>query len=198
LSIEPAFNCFLETLAPFFPGPFDVAEENLQARIRGLLLMAFSNKNGYLVLTTSNKSEAAVGYATLYGDMAGGFAPLKDIFKTEVYLLAKYRNSLSAVIPERVISRPPTAELALDQKDSDSLPDYPSLDAIISLYMEQNLSEKAIVQRGFDKAIVQKVLRLIKRAEYKRRQSAPGPKVSMRAFGKDWRLPITSGNSGTQ
>lgn len=194
LSIEPAFKTLLQTMAPFFPDePFGVAEENIQARIRALLLMAFSNKNGYLVLSTSNKSETAVGYTTLYGDMAGGFSVLKDVLKTQVYELANYRNSQSPIIPERVLNRPPTAELAANQKDSDSLPDYPTLDAIISLHLEQNLDDKALILKGFNKNIVNQVLRLIKRSQYKRYQSAPGVKISARALGKDWRFPITSG-----
>lgn len=193
LSIEPAFNTLLDMLTPSFAGlPADSTEENIQARIRGLLLMALSNKTGYMVLTTSNKSETAVGYATLYGDMAGGFSVLKDVLKTQVYALANYRNRLSTVIPERVISRPPTAELAANQLDQDSLPDYAILDAIITLHMERNLDCQAIIQKGFAEDEVNKVLRLIKRNEYKRRQAAPGIKISARAFGKDWRYPITS------
>ena len=194
LPIEPAFNTLLETLAPSFVdySP-DSTEENIQARIRGLLLMALSNKTGHMVLTTSNKSETAVGYATLYGDMAGGFSVLKDVLKTQVYALAHYRNTLSKVIPERVISRAPSAELAENQTDQDSLPEYAILDAIITLYMEQNLDAQAIIHKGFEANDVIKVLQLIKRNEYKRRQAAPGIKISSRAFGKDWRLPITSG-----
>lgn len=196
LSIEPAFAALLETLSPIFKDkPWDATEENLQARIRGLLLMALSNKSGDMVLTTSNKSETAVGYATLYGDMAGGFAPLKDVLKTEVYALSRYRNSLSPVIPERVITRAPSAELKPNQTDQDSLPDYDTLDKIIALHLEQNLDEKALVLEGFDATIVKKILMLIKRNEYKRQQSAPGPKISQRAFGLDWRMPITSGAS---
>ena len=192
LSIEPAFNTFLDMLAPSFAGlPTDSTEENIQARIRGLLLMALSNKTGYMVLTTSNKSETAVGYATLYGDMAGGFSVLKDLLKTQVYQLARYRNRISEVIPEQVITRPPSAELAENQLDQDSLPEYAILDAIISLRMEQNLDSEAIIHRGFAPEDVYKVLRLIKRNEYKRRQAAPGIKISSRAFGRDWRYPIT-------
>lgn len=194
ISIEPAYKSFLESIDPYFKDrPKDTTEENIQARIRGTLLMAFSNKEGHLLLTTSNKSESAVGYATLYGDMAGGFAVLKDVLKTEVYALARYRNSISPVIPERAIQRAPSAELADNQRDQDSLPDYPTLDAIIQKHMEENLDVEAIVTEGFDRDVVCKVLRLIKNAEHKRRQTAPGPKISVRAFGKDWRFPITNG-----
>ena len=194
ISIEPAFNSLLESLAPSFKGlATDTTEENLQARIRGILLMALSNKTGKMVLTTSNKSETAVGYATLYGDMAGGFAVLKDVLKTQVYALAHYRNSLSPVIPERVISRPPSAELAENQTDQDSLPEYVILDAIIKAYMEDNLAAADLIQQGFNSDEVNKTIRLIKRNEYKRRQAAPGVKISPRAFGRDWRCPITSG-----
>lgn len=194
LSIEPAFNSLLETLAPSFKGlAADTTEENLQARIRGMLLMALSNKTGSMVLTTSNKSETAVGYATLYGDMAGGFAVLKDVLKTQVYALAHYRNRITPVIPERVISRAPSAELAENQTDQDSLPDYAILDAIIKAYMEDNLAAADLIEQGFRADEVNKVIRLIKRNEYKRRQAAPGVKISPRAFGRDWRCPITSG-----
>jgi len=194
LSIEPAFNALLTTLAPSFAGlPVDTTEENLQARIRGMLLMALSNKTGNMVLTTSNKSETAVGYATLYGDMAGGFAVLKDVLKTQVYALARFRNNLSAVIPERVLTRPPSAELAPNQTDQDSLPDYAILDAIITCYMEQNLSADEIIEHGYPPASVHHVLKLIKRNEYKRRQAPPGIKISPCAFGRDWRYPMTSG-----
>ncbi|WP_133128203.1 NAD+ synthase [Legionella nagasakiensis] len=194
LSIEPAFNTLLTTLASSFIGlPPDVTEENIQARIRGLLLMALSNKTGKMVVTTSNKSEAAVGYATLYGDMVGGFSILKDVLKTQVYALARYRNSISPVIPERVLTRPPSAELAENQTDQDTLPDYEILDGIITYYMEYNLSAEEISARGYPLDMVQHVLKLITRNEYKRRQSAPGIKISSCAFGRDWRYPITSG-----
>lgn len=194
IPIEPAFTTLLTSLSPFLEGkPVDTTEENIQARIRGLLLMAVSNKTGAMVLTTSNKSETAVGYSTLYGDMAGGFAPLKDVLKTEVYALARYRNSLSEAIPERVISRPPSAELAPNQRDQDSLPDYSILDAIIRLRMEQNLSAQHIIEQGFEAETVYRVLRLLQGSEYKRRQAAPGIKISARAFGRDWRFPISSG-----
>ncbi len=196
LSIEPAFKSINATLEPVFEGfAPDVTEENIQARIRGLLLMAMSNKTGKMVLTTSNKSETAVGYATLYGDMAGGFAVLKDVLKTQVYELARYRNSLSAVIPERVLTRAPSAELRDNQTDQDSLPDYAVLDAILVAYMEDNLSPNEIIQQGFNPEIVSKIIRLIKHNEYKRRQAAPGIKISLTAFGKDWRYPITNGFS---
>lgn len=193
LSIEPIYKTILSTLEPVFKGLApDTTEENLQARIRGMLLMALSNKTGKMVLTTSNKSETAVGYATLYGDMAGGFSVLKDVLKTQVYALAKFRNSLSDIIPERVITRAPSAELKANQTDQDSLPDYSILDAIIVDYMENNLSAAEIIQRGFNPEEVSKVIKLIKRNEYKRRQAAPGIKISPMAFGKDWRYPITN------
>jgi NAD+ synthase (glutamine-hydrolysing) len=193
LSIEPAFNSFLDTLEPLFKGQeVDATEENLQARIRCVLLMALSNKTGYLVLNTSNKSETAVGYTTLYGDMSGGFSVLKDVLKTQVYALARYRNRLTFIIPQRVITRPPSAELAENQTDQDSLPDYATLDAIIKGYMESNLDAKDLSEKGYPVAVVEKVIRLIRRNEYKRRQAAPGVKISPRAFGRDWRCPITS------
>jgi NAD+ synthase (glutamine-hydrolysing) len=170
----------------------DATEENIQARVRGTLLMALSNKTGRLVLTTGNKSEMAVGYCTLYGDMAGGFAVIKDIPKTLVYKLCAYRNSLSPVIPERILTRPPSAELRPDQTDQDSLPPYELLDAIVEGYMEQNQSIASLIERGFDEASVRKITRLIKLNEYKRRQAPPGVRVTTRAFGRDWRYPITS------
>jgi len=194
LPIEPAFKTLLTTLSDAFAGqPADATEENMQARIRGLLLMALSNKTGYMLLTTSNKSETAVGYSTLYGDMAGGFAVLKDVLKTRVYELARYRNGLSPVIPERVLTRAPSAELAANQTDQDSLPDYALLDRIIKAHMENNLGAAALIKQGLPADAVYQVLTLIKRNEYKRRQAAPGVKISDRAFGKDWRYPITSG-----
>lgn len=196
LAIEPLLHTFLDTLAPVFQGmPADVTEENLQARIRGTLLMAMSNKSGKMLLSTSNKSESAVGYATLYGDMAGGFSVLKDVLKTQVYALARYRNSLAAIIPERVLTRAPSAELAANQKDQDSLPDYVILDGIIHGYMVNNRSAADLIQEGFEAETVYTTIRRISRNEYKRRQSAPGIKISTRAFGKDWRYPITSGMS---
>jgi NAD+ synthase (glutamine-hydrolysing) len=194
LSIEPMFEATLGVLAEVFAGfPPDTTEENIQARCRGVLLMAISNKTGKMVLTTGNKSEMAVGYATLYGDMAGGFAPLKDCSKTLVYQLANYRNGLSPVIPGRVLTRAPTAELRDDQKDSDSLPPYDVLDAILEAFIEKDFSVDQIVGIGFDRATVVRVLQMVKRAEYKRRQAPPGVRVSSRAFGRDWRYPITSG-----
>lgn len=194
LPIELAFNAMIETLTPEFKDKSpDITEENLQARIRGMLLMAMSNKTGKMVLTTSNKSETAVGYATLYGDMCGGFAPLKDVLKTEVYALANYRNSISPVIPERVITRAPSAELKPNQTDQDSLPEYSELDAIITGYMVNDLSPQELIQQGFNPDVVSKVIHLIKRNEYKRRQAAPGVKISPIAFCKDWRYPLTNG-----
>ena len=183
------------TLAPVFAGlGRDTTEENLQARCRGTLLMAISNKKGYLVLTTGNKSEVAVGYCTLYGDMAGGFDVLKDVPKTLVFRLCAYRNSLAGeVIPQRVIDRPPSAELAPDQKDEDSLAPYPVLDEILRLYVEEDLSADAIVARGFAADTVRRILRLVDLNEYKRRQAAVGPRITQRGFGRDRRYPITSG-----
>jgi NAD+ synthase (glutamine-hydrolysing) len=198
LSIEPAFKALSTTLDPIFHNlPPDTTEENIQARIRGVLLMAFSNKTGNMVLTTSNKSESAVGYATLYGDMCGGFGILKDVLKTQVYELAHYRNSRSKIIPERVLTRAPSAELRSNQTDQDSLPEYAILDAIIIDYMEHNLSPSELIQKGFNSEVVYKVINLIKKSEYKRRQSAPGIKISSMAFGKNWRYPITNGFTGT-
>jgi len=194
ISIEGMFEAALGALKPVFTGRApDTTEENIQARCRGLLLMAISNKTGRMVLTTGNKSEMAVGYATLYGDMAGGFAPIKDCSKMLVYRLANYRNSIAPVIPPRVIERAPSAELRPDQKDSDSLPPYEVLDAILELFIEDNLSVDEISARGFDRATVGRVLEMVKRNEYKRRQAPPGVRISDRAFGRDWRYPITSG-----
>ncbi len=173
--------------------PSDTTEENIQARIRGTLLMALSNKTGRLVLTTGNKSEMAVGYCTLYGDMAGGFAVIKDIAKTLVYKLCRYRNAVTPVIPERILTRAPSAELRPDQTDQDSLPPYEVLDAILERYMEHNQSSAEIIAAGFDSAAVQKITRLIQINEYKRRQAPPGVRITARAFGRDWRYPITSG-----
>ncbi|HEX4895025.1 MAG TPA: NAD+ synthase [Solimonas sp.] len=193
LPIEPAFEAFSATLAETFAGrKTDLTEENLQSRSRGVLLMALSNKFGHVVLTTGNKSEMAVGYATLYGDMCGGFAPIKDVYKTLVYELCRYRNTLSAVIPERVITRPPSAELRPDQKDSDSLPPYEVLDPLLELYVENQLSIPEIVARGFDEATVKRVAALVRRSEYKRRQAPPGPKITRCAFGRERRYPITA------
>ena len=192
LDIQPAFDAYLATLSKQFEGLLpDATEENIQARIRGNLLMALSNKTGSLVLTTGNKSEMTVGYCTLYGDMAGGFAVLKDVSKTWVYRLSNYRNSLSRVIPERIITRPPSAELKPDQTDQDNLPPYDVLDAIMECYVEQNLPIAEIVSMGYSNADVQRVVRLIRINEYKRRQSPVGVRITDRGFGKDWRYPIT-------
>lgn len=193
ISIEPSFSCFLDSLAPEFAGlPTDQTEENIQARCRGVILMALSNKSGKMVLTTGNKSEMAVGYATLYGDMAGGFAVLKDVPKTLVYRLAQYRNSLENVIPQEVIDRPPSAELALNQKDEDSLPPYSILDAILEMYVEQDRSPEEIVAAGYKMDVVGRIIYLVDRNEYKRRQAPPGPRITLRAFGRERRYPITS------
>jgi NAD+ synthase (glutamine-hydrolysing) len=193
LPIESVFSSFRDALSAEFRGlPEDATEENIQARIRGTLLMALSNKCGSIVLTTGNKSEMAVGYATLYGDMAGGFAVLKDISKTLIYRLCHYRNALGRVIPERIITRAPSAELRPDQVDQDSLPPYDALDGILEAYVEQDKSPAEIVALGFMPADVRKVVRLIKINEYKRRQAAVGIRVTPRGFGKDWRYPITS------
>jgi len=194
IPIEPAFNAFLEMLQDEFAGlPMDTTEENIQARCRGIILMAISNKKGRILLTTGNKSEMSVGYATLYGDMAGGFAPIKDVPKLLVYRLAEYRNRQQAVIPRRVIERPPSAELAPDQKDSDSLPPYEILDQILARYVEQDQSVAEIVAAGFQRSVVEWVTRLVDRNEYKRRQAPPGVKITQRAFGRDRRYPLTSG-----
>jgi len=194
IPIAPIYEATVGQLATVFEGrEEDVTEENIQARCRGLLLMAISNKTGRMLLTTGNKSEMAVGYATLYGDMAGGFAPIKDCSKSLVYRLARYRNSLGDCIPERVITRAPSAELRADQKDSDSLPDYDVLDPILEAFIEEDLSVDEIEARGFDRAVVIRILEMVKRNEYKRRQAPPGVRISGRAFGRDWRYPITSG-----
>lgn len=194
VSIEPMFDAFMQQLTPLFEGTGkDTTEENLQARCRGVILMALSNKRRSLVLTTGNKSEMAVGYATLYGDMAGGFDVLKDVPKTLVFKLAEYRNTLSYVIPQRVIDRPPSAELAPGQLDQDSLPPYDILDAILEGYVEQDKSVMQLVAEGFDEVTVRKVIRLVDINEYKRRQAAVGPRITARNFGKDRRYPITSG-----
>jgi NAD+ synthase (glutamine-hydrolysing) len=192
LDIQSTFATLQDTLSPLFKGlPADTTEENLQARIRGTLLMALSNKTGSLVLTTGNKSEMTVGYATLYGDMAGGFAVLKDVSKTWVYRLANWRNSQGRVIPERIITRPPSAELKPDQTDQDSLPPYDVLDAIMTCYVEKNMNIARIVEQGYAKADVLRVVKLIQIAEYKRRQAPVGIRITDRGFGKDWRYPIT-------
>ncbi len=194
LPIGPIVDAVVDVLGDVFAGRDpDTTEENIQARSRGLVLMAISNKLGEMLLSTGNKSEMAVGYATLYGDMAGGFAPLKDCSKTMVYALARYRNSLSASIPERVIERPPSAELAPDQKDSDSLPPYDVLDPILESFIERDSSIDQITAQGFGRNTVADVLQMVRRNEYKRRQAPPGVRISGRAFGRDWRYPITSG-----
>jgi NAD+ synthase (glutamine-hydrolysing) len=196
IPIEPAFKTFLGMLEPAFEGrPADLTEENIQARCRGILLMALSNKKGKILLTTGNKSEMSVGYATLYGDMAGGFAPLKDIPKLLVYRLSRYRNTLSPVIPERVLTRAPSAELRPDQRDEDSLPPYPVLDDILERYIERDQSITDIIAAGLPEQDVRRVARMVDRNEYKRRQAPPGVKVTPRAFGRDRRYPMTHGFS---
>lgn len=194
IDIEPIFKAFLNSLsAEFLESKEDVTEQNIQARIRGSLLMAISNKKGAIVLTTGNKSEMGVGYATLYGDMAGGFAVLKDVYKTMVYRLCRYRNAISPIIPTRVLERAPSAELANNQKDQDILPAYPILDEILERYMVKDEDPVTISQAGFDLEIVKKVVKMINRNEYKRRQAPVGIRITERAFGKDRRYPITSG-----
>ncbi|MDO9272448.1 MAG: NAD+ synthase [Rugosibacter sp.] len=198
IAIGPLMEQFAVSLAPTFAGlgpkpAEDTTEENLQARIRGMLLMALSNRSGRIVLTTGNKSEMAVGYATLYGDMAGGFAVIKDVVKTRVYDLARWRNTVSDVIPQNIITRAPSAELKPDQTDQDTLPPYAVLDAIIEAYMEHDESPREIIARGYSEADVRKVVGMLKRNEYKRRQAPVGIRVTQRSFGKDWRYPITSG-----
>ena len=193
IPIEPAMNTFAALLADQFRGlPADTTEENLQSRIRGMILMALSNKTGAIVLTTGNKSEMATGYATLYGDMADGFAVLKDLYKTFVFRLSRWRNTVSPVMPENIITRPPSAELKPDQTDQDSLPPYDVLDAIIEAYMERDESPREIIARGFPEADVRRTVAMLKRNEYKRRQSPVGIRVTKRGFGRDWRYPITS------
>ena len=195
LPIEKPFQGYLEALEQVFAGqPADVTEENLQSRVRGALMMALSNKFGGLLLTTGNKSEYAVGYATIYGDMCGGYAPLKDLYKTEVFALARWRNTVGdRVIPQAVIDRPPSAELRENQRDQDSLPPYDVLDAILQRHVDQEQGRAEIVAAGFDAATVDKVLRLVRIGEWKRHQAAPGPKVSRRAFGRERRYPVSSG-----
>ncbi len=194
IPIRKPFEAFLDVLGEEFAGlAADTTEENIQARCRGVILMAISNKKGKMVLTTGNKSEMAVGYATLYGDMAGGFAVIKDVPKTLVYRLADYRNRLGRVIPQRVIDRPPSAELAPDQKDTDSLPPYDILDAILEMYVEQDHGIEDIVAAGYDRQTVTRVVGMVDRNEYKRRQAPPGIRITPRAFGRDRRYPITSG-----
>lgn len=194
INIESICNAFADSLKELFAGlPKDTTEENIQARSRGVLLMAISNKLGYMLISTGNKSEMSVGYATLYGDMAGGFSPLKDVLKTKVYDLARYRNLLNPDIPQRIIDRAPSAELAPDQLDQDSLPAYEILDGILTLFMEQDFSRDQIIEAGYDEATVARVIGMVFRNEYKRRQAPPGVKITQRAFGKDWRYPITAG-----
>lgn len=193
IDIWPTYQRFIEALAPSFSGRAeDTTEENIQARVRGTLLMALSNKTGRLVLTTGNKSELTTGYCTLYGDMAGGFAVLKDVAKTLVYQLSEWCNREREIIPRRIITRPPSAELRPDQTDQDSLPPYEVLDAIMARYVEENLSIAQIVTDGFEPADVEKVVRLLTINEYKRRQAPIGPRITQRAYGKDWRYPITN------
>ena len=193
IPIKPMFDAFLKALSGEFKGlATDATEENLQSRIRGTLLMALSNKTGALVLTTGNKSEMGTGYATLYGDMAGGFAVLKDINKQLVYRLANYRNGVSRVIPQRVVERAPSAELRPDQTDQDSLPPYPVLDAIMEAYVEGDVSPRQIIEHGYSRTDVERVVRLVRASEYKRRQSPVGIRITPRGFGKDWRFPITN------
>ncbi len=194
ISIERIFKAYLDELAVHFSGlPFNVAEENIQARIRGNILMGFSNKFGWLVLNTGNKSEVAVGYCTLYGDLAGGFAVIKDIPKMQVFKLVKFINSKHAVVPETVLTRAPSAELRNDQKDQDTLPPYEELDRLLKAYVEQHHSLIQMQKISKNKAKIQDIIRMVDQSEYKRRQSPPGIKISTRAFGKDWRLPITNG-----
>jgi NAD+ synthase (glutamine-hydrolysing) len=200
IPIDAAFQAYLALLAPHLEGtPSGLTAENLQPRIRGTLLMALSNHSGRLVLTTGNKSEMGVGYATLYGDTAGGFAVLKDVPKTLVYRLARHRNARAGrdLIPQRVLDKPPSAELRPNQQDTDSLPPYEVLDPILHAYVEESWSPAEILAAGFEPEAVRRVVQMIDRSEYKRRQSPPGVKVTPRAFGKDWRLPITNGFGGS-
>ncbi len=193
ISIQEIFKEYLSVLNPHFEGKHpDITEENLQARIRGNYMMALSNKFGWLVLTTGNKSEMSTGYATLYGDMAGGFAVIKDVPKLLVYAISEYRNSVSTAIPRRILTKAPTAELRHNQKDSDSLPPYEILDPILKLYVEEDRDAKEIVAEGFEEKTVYRVLGLVDRSEYKRRQSPPGVKITPKAFGRDRRVPITN------
>jgi NAD+ synthase (glutamine-hydrolysing) len=193
LTIEQVYKMYLLLFEPYFAGmPRDIAEENMQARIRGNILMGFSNKFGWLVLTTGNKSEMSTGYATLYGDMAGGFAVIKDVPKTLVYKLCVYRNALAPVIPERILAKAPTAELRLNQKDSDSLPVYETLDPILKKYVEEDKSAQEIIAAGFSPVDVAKAIKLVDGSEYKRRQAPPGIKITPKSFGRDRRMPITN------
>ena len=199
IPIDDLFQSYLDCLAPHFKGKEPgITEENIQARIRGNLLMAFSNKFGHLVLTTGNKSELSTGYATLYGDLSGGFAPLKDVTKTMVYKLARFRNLAKPVIPERMFTKPPSAELKPNQTDQDTLPPYETLDPILRLYIEEDASPEEIISRGFDPETVRKVVRMVDSSEYKRRQAPPGIKITQRAFGRDRRMPITNRFGGAK
>ncbi len=192
IPIEGCFDAFADALSPYLPGPAGITQENIQARIRGVLLMALSNRSDWLVLITGNKSELAVGYSTLYGDMAGGFAVIKDVVKTMVWRLSRWRNTRGEVIPTRIITRPPSAELRAGQTDQDSLPPYEVLDAIVEQYVELDRSVEEIAATGLDEATVRRVARMIRTAEYKRRQAPLGVRVTPRAFGRDWRYPVTS------
>jgi NAD+ synthase (glutamine-hydrolysing) len=191
ITIEEVYQVYMQQLKPLYGDlPFNIAEENLQARIRGMLLMAVSNKFGNIVLNTSNKSEAAVGYGTLYGDMCGGLSVIGDVYKTDVYALARYMNKDGVVIPEHIITKPPSAELRPNQKDSDSLPDYDILDAILEQYIENQKGPKEIIAMGYDEALVKRILRLVNINEFKRYQTAPSLRVSSKAFGMGRRMPI--------
>ncbi len=195
IPIEPAHESMLEMLAPSFEGrEVDTTEENLQSRIRGVIMMALSNKLGWLILTTGNKSETSVGYSTLYGDTAGGYAVIKDLWKTQIYHLCRWRNDQAGLdlIPENIISKPPSAELRPDQRDDQSLPPYDVLDAVLALYVENDLTGSEIKEKGYDPAIVDRIVRLVDIAEYKRRQNPPGVRVSSKAFGRDRRMPMTN------
>jgi NAD+ synthase (glutamine-hydrolysing) len=197
ISIERIYDAYLETLSQVFSGlQPDITEENIQARIRGNIIMALSNKFGWLVLTTGNKSEMSVGYATLYGDMAGGFAVIKDVPKTLVYRVCRWRNSLGRVIPERVLTKAPTAELKPDQKDTDTLPPYETLDPILKAYVEEDEDPARIIRAGYDPETVNRVIKMVDMSEYKRRQSPPGIRITPKAFGKDRRVPITNKYKG--
>ena len=193
IPIDGIYSTYEQDLSHFFGEiEFNTADENLQARIRANVLFYISNKMGHVVLSTSNKSESAVGYTTIYGDMSGGFAPLKDVYKTLVYKLAEYRNSVSKVIPDRVFKKPPSAELRPDQKDQDTLPPYDTLDGILVRYIEENMSPEEIVRDRFDESVVKRVIAMIRSSEYKRKQAPVGVKITPRAFGKDWRMPIVN------
>jgi NAD+ synthase (glutamine-hydrolysing) len=199
ISIEPAFAAFKDSLAPAFTGRSeDLTEENLQSRCRGMILMAMSNKFNWMVLTTGNKSEMAVGYFTIYGDSAGGYAVIKDVLKVQVYALSRYVNERVGreIIPESVLTKAPSAELRPDQRDDQSLPAYEVLDPILELYVEQDMTASQIVARGHDEALVRRIARLVDLSEYKRRQCAPGVRITTKAFGKDRRLPITNAYRG--